>query len=149
MFLIPGFVNGVARPLRSIYVECYRPMLFAIRNASNESSISNRKGFVVKLDVNKYSPKEITVKTIDNTIIIEGRHEEKLDEHGFVSRHFVRRYVLPKSVQIEAVSSTLSSDGILTVSAPEVPNEKEKERVIPVITTGKEDSDSNKTHSTS
>lgn len=72
----------------------------------------------VILDVQQFSPDEITVKTVDNHVIVEAKHEEKQDEHGYVSRHFVRRYVLPPSHDLVNVTSTLSSDGVLTITAP-------------------------------
>lgn len=57
--------------------------------------IGDKEKFQVSLDVQQFTPKEITVTTVNNTIVVEAKHEEKQDEHGFVSRHFVRRYVLP------------------------------------------------------
>lgn len=72
----------------------------------------------VILDVQQFSPDEITVKTVDNYVIVEAKHEERQDEHGYISRHFVRRYVLPPSHDLVNVTSTLSSDGVLTVTAP-------------------------------
>lgn len=72
----------------------------------------------VILDVQQFSPDEITVKTVDNHVIVEAKHEEKQDEHGYISRHFVRRYVLPPSHDLANVTSTLSSDGVLTITAP-------------------------------
>jgi crystallin alpha B len=49
---------------------------------------------------------------------VEGKHEEKQDEHGYVSRHFVRRYILPSDIEVNNIVSSLSSDGVLTVTAP-------------------------------
>ena len=72
----------------------------------------------VILEVQQFSPEEITVKTTGNNVIVEARHEERQDEHGFVSRHFVRRYVLPPSHDVINVTSSLSSDGVLTITAP-------------------------------
>ena len=72
----------------------------------------------VILDVQQFSPEEIKVKIVGNSIIVEAEHEEKQDEHGFISRRFVRRYVLPSSHDLMNVTSTLSSDGILTITAP-------------------------------
>lgn len=72
----------------------------------------------VILDVQQFSPDEITVKTVDNYVIVEAKHEERQDEHGYISRHFIRRYVLPPSHDLVNVTSTLSSDGVLTVTAP-------------------------------
>lgn len=94
--------------------------------------------FQVNLDVQHFSPNEITVRTKgDNTIEIEGKHEEKPDEHGFISRHFVRRYVLPKGHDINQVQSNLSSDGVLTISAPRVENGGQQQRTVPIQQTGK------------
>lgn len=70
------------------------------------------------LDVQQFSPNEVTVKTVDRTVVVEGKHSEKADEHGFISRHFVRKYLLPEDIDLEQVASTLSSDGVLTISAP-------------------------------
>lgn len=42
--------------------------------------------FQIILDVQQFTPDEITVKTNDKYIIVEGKHEEKQDEHGYVSR---------------------------------------------------------------
>lgn len=72
----------------------------------------------VILDVQQFSPDEITVKTVDNHVVVEAKHEEKQDEHGYISRHFVRRYVLPPSHDLVNITSTLSSDGVLTITAP-------------------------------
>ncbi|KAJ8963110.1 hypothetical protein NQ318_018575 [Aromia moschata] len=58
----------------------------------------------VILDVQQFAPNEIVVKTNGNSIIVEGKHEEKQDEHGFISRHFVRRYVLPGRTTSAALS---------------------------------------------
>lgn len=70
------------------------------------------------LDVQQFSPDEISVKTVDNQVVVEAKHEEKQDEHGYISRHFIRRYVLPPSHDLVNVASTLSSDGVLTITAP-------------------------------
>jgi len=74
--------------------------------------------YEVILDVAQFEPSEITVKTTEKFIIVEGKHEEKQDEHGFVSRQFTRKYPLPPGHDANDVASSLSSDGVLTVSAP-------------------------------
>ncbi|XP_025919449.1 heat shock protein beta-1 [Apteryx mantelli] len=72
----------------------------------------------VTLDVNHFAPEELVVKTKDNVVEITGKHEEKQDEHGFISRCFTRKYTLPPGVDATAVRSSLSPDGMLTVEAP-------------------------------
>lgn len=55
----------------------------------------NEEKFEVILDVQQFSPNEISVKVTDKFVIVEAKHEEKQDEHGYVSRQFTRRYMLP------------------------------------------------------
>lgn len=91
----------------------------------------------MNVDVQQFAPNEITVKTSgDNSIIVEGKHEEKPDEHGFISRHFVRRYVLPEGHDINQVVSNLSSDGVLTITAPKTEKGVEH-KTIPIQHTGR------------
>lgn len=79
-------------------------------------------GFKVSLDVHQFAPREINVKTVDDSVVIEGTHEERPDEHGYVSRHFLRRYVLSKDYDVDHIACALSSDGVLTIVAPKVDN---------------------------
>ena len=51
--------------------------------------------YQIILDVQQFTPNEISVKIAEKFIIVEGKHEEKEDEHGYVSRHFTRKYMLP------------------------------------------------------
>nr|AHE77382.1 small heat shock protein [Lissorhoptrus oryzophilus] len=109
-----------------------------LKRADSGSTIQQDQGkFQVILDVQQFSPNEVTVKTSGNSIIVEGKHDEKQDEHGFISRHFVRRYLLPTDHDIEQVVSSLSSDGILTVTAPKKSDKpKNTDRVVPIQQTG-------------
>lgn len=99
---------------------------------------SDQDKFQANIDVQQFKPEEISVKVTDNnTVTIEGKHEEKPDEHGFISRHFVRKYVLPENCDIKHVQSKLSSDGVLTITAPKINEEKKIEyREIPITRTG-------------
>ncbi|CAG0897989.1 unnamed protein product [Darwinula stevensoni] len=91
---------------------------------------------MVNLDVQQFAPEEISVKTVENSVVIEGKHEEKRDEHGFISRHFQRRYLLPDNVRPESIQSSLSSDGVLTVTAPKMAIEgAPNERSVPIVQT--------------
>nr|UTS59877.1 heat shock protein 20 [Monochamus alternatus] len=93
--------------------------------------------FTANLDVQQFKPEEITVKvTGENTITIEGKHEEKEDEHGQIYRHFIRKYVLPKSCDINRVESKLSSDGVLTITAPKIEDKEIEHKTVPIKQTG-------------
>ncbi len=108
----------------------------ALQQRANKSPIG-KDGFHLLVDVSHFQPNEISVKTIDNEVIIEGKHEEREDEHGYISRQFTRRYSLPKRYDPNTVTSTLSSEGILTVKAPNPPQESENnERAIEILHIG-------------
>lgn len=119
--------TGYYRPWRST----------ASGNDTGSTVIANKDGFQVKLDVQQFKPEEITVKvTGKNTVTIEGKHEEKQDEHGYISRHFVRKYVLPDGHDINNVVSNLSSDGVLSITAPKIGEENNEHREIRIQQTG-------------
>lgn len=103
----------------------------------HESSVKYDKNeFQANFDVQHFEPEEICVKgSGDNEIIIEGKHEEKNDEHGQIYRHFVRKFTLPKNYDINKLEPMLSSDGVLSITAPRG-CENGETRVIPIIETG-------------
>jgi crystallin alpha B len=88
--------------------------------------------FKALIDVQHFKPEEINVKTIDNTVIIEGKHEERDDAHGSVQRHFIRKYDLPRDYDMKSINSALSSDGVLTISGPP-PGITSGERKVPIM----------------
>lgn len=87
-----------------------------------------------------FKPEEISVKADEdnNMVTIEGKHEEKNDEHGQIYRHFIRKYTLPKDCDIKKIESQLSSDGVLSITAPKTGEQKQikDQRTIPIIRTG-------------
>lgn len=108
-------------------------------NTSAGDSVTNseKDGFQVCLDVQQFTPSEINVKVVDHFIVVEGKHEERADDVGLISRQFTRRYALPKEYNMNDVVSTLSSDGVLTIKVPPVSKAPEiKEKVVPIQITG-------------
>lgn len=105
-------------------------------NTADMAPVTGKDGFQVCLDVQQFNPNEITVKAQDNSVIVEGKHEERQDEHGHISRHFIRRYTLPKGYDANSISSELSSDGVLTIKAPPPQAIVNNERVISIQHTG-------------
>lgn len=95
---------------------------------------TDKNKFQVNVDVQHFAPDEITVKIANGYILVEGKHEEKKDEHGFVSRQFLRKFKLPEGSNADAVESRLSSDGVLSVIAPICDNTNE--RSVPITQTG-------------
>ncbi|KPJ00755.1 PREDICTED: protein lethal(2)essential for life-like [Papilio xuthus] len=132
----PWMFNNYFRPWR--YLESLT------RDLGSTVKIEKDK-FHINLDVQHFSPEEITVKTADGYVIIEAKHEEKKDEHGYISRQFVRKYALPEGTESEDVVSQLSSDGILIISAPRKEIDAKGERVVPITKTGPVRADSSET----
>ncbi|KAJ8736001.1 hypothetical protein PYW08_006657 [Mythimna loreyi] len=134
----PSFLNAF-RPLE----EFVKPME-QLTSAMNQLAVnsvgkitSDDEKFQVNVDVQHFAPEEINVKVVNGHVIVEGKHEEKEDEHGYISRQFVRRYALPQGCLPDTVESKLSSDGVLTVTAPKVlamPSTGEK--IVPITHTG-------------
>ncbi|KMQ84416.1 protein lethal essential for life-like protein [Lasius niger] len=98
----------------------------------------NKDDFQIVLDVQQFEPHEIEVKIVDNYLVVTAKHEDKRDEHGWVSRQFVRKCKLPEDSNNEQLTSRLSTDGLLTIVAPKKqPLKDEMERTIQIERTGK------------
>nr|NP_001027772.2 heat shock protein HSP27-like protein [Ciona intestinalis] len=94
------------------------PMVTRQLSGGMSQVTTDENKFKVTLDVKHFTPEEITVKTVDGSIEVHGKHHEKEDDHGVVSRDFTRKYTIPPNVDPLTVTSSLSPDGILTVEAP-------------------------------
>uniref|UniRef100_A0A914UKA8 SHSP domain-containing protein n=1 Tax=Plectus sambesii TaxID=2011161 RepID=A0A914UKA8_9BILA len=133
--LMDNFFNDALMDVQRYYEHPYW-----IANQPNQSafagavdSIQDEKDkFAVSIDVQHFAPNEIKVTTSGRQLVIEGKHEEKSDEHGQIERHFIRKYALPKEVNVENVVSHLSKEGVLTVSAPKNAIEGPAVRTIPI-----------------
>lgn len=122
---IPSF-NNVFRPWRVVFENLNSQVGGSATVERDEDK------YQVIVDVQQFAPEEITVRTDDKCITVEGKHEEKKDRHGYVSRQFVRRYVLPKGYDMGHVKPSLSSDGILTITAPRLALPAPGERIVPI-----------------
>ncbi|XP_063609825.1 uncharacterized protein LOC134783741 isoform X2 [Penaeus indicus] len=75
-------------------------------------------GYKVVLDVHDFMNEDVKVKVVDNKeVVVEGR-TEKNDGTLRSSKSFCRRFTFPGAVDMNAVTSAMSSDGVLTISAP-------------------------------
>ena len=92
---------------------------------------SDGKVLKLRFDVTQYAPEEIVVKTVDNKLQVNAKHEEK-SENRSVFREYKREFLLPQGVNPEAIRSSLSKDGVLTVEAPLPAIEDNRERKIPI-----------------
>uniref|UniRef100_A0A2P2I338 Heat shock protein 27-like n=1 Tax=Hirondellea gigas TaxID=1518452 RepID=A0A2P2I338_9CRUS len=88
------------------------------------------KHLKLRFDVSQYRPDEIVVKTVDNKLLVHAKHEEKTESRS-VYREYNREFLLPKGTNPEAIRSSLSKDGVLTVEAP-LPTLHQGETKIPI-----------------
>ncbi|XP_013198562.1 alpha-crystallin B chain-like [Amyelois transitella] len=93
----------------------------------------DKETFQLTLDVRQFDKEEVRVKARPEFIIVEGKQERKTKD-GFVIRQFVRKFKLPIGCDPQTIKTTLSPNGILTVTAPRKFCEKNLpcERIIPI-----------------
>jgi len=73
--------------------------------------------FQITLDCQHFKPEELDVKVDGTTIVIIAKQEVK--ESGATrKRVYEQKYTLPSGVQADRVTSTINSDGVLTINAP-------------------------------
>lgn len=75
--------------------------------------------YKMMIDAKDYKPGDITVKTVDDTVVVEGKIETK-EGNTIKTQVFTRRFMLPPTVNLNAVTSALSRDGVLTINAPKL-----------------------------
>ena len=95
----------------------------------------NDSKFEVSLDTHGFKPEDLQIKVTDNVIHIEAKTEEKKSDDrskSYASRHLSRSYTLPKGCKAEDVTSNLSSDGVLMVSAPKMQKALKDSRSVPI-----------------
>ncbi|XP_053474131.1 crystallin, alpha B, b [Ictalurus furcatus] len=74
--------------------------------------------FTINLDIKHFAPEELSVKISGDYIQVHAKHEDRQDDHGFISREFLRKYRVPSGVDPASITSSISSDGVLTITAP-------------------------------
>ncbi|XGW11570.1 hypothetical protein V3C99_012783 [Haemonchus contortus] len=77
--------------------------------------------FTVSLDVSHFRPEEVNVHVEGHELIVEGKQEQK-DANSYMQRSFVRKWILPEDVNLEAIRPQLNDKGHLTIEAPKGPS---------------------------
>ena len=135
-YVLPSRDRRVRSPL--MYYRPWGELLRKSEGGGVSTVKADKDKFQVNLDVQQFKPDEINVKVVDKYVVVEGKHEEKQDEHGWISRQFTRKYLIPEQCNIEQVSSSLSSDGVLSITAPrKEQSQVQSERSITIDLTGK------------
>jgi len=95
--------------------------------------INDDRKFAVEIDSYQFRPEELQVKTLDDTLLIEGRHEDVRDRDNYTKMYFVRKYQLPPDVEPQTISSSVDSTGRLIVEANKRYQQLDsRERAIPI-----------------
>lgn len=97
----------------------------------SENLVEDRDSFKVSFDVSKFKPEEITIRSEDGELVVEGKQEVKNNE-GFSTRHFVRAYSLPRNIDRDSFKSRLSKDGILSIEAKKLQQTEGKDNYIKI-----------------
>jgi len=98
--------------------------------------VCDKDKFQARVDCHNFLPEEVTVRHREHDVIIEGRHEERPDEHGHITRSFTRRYRLPEDCNVDNVRCDLSTDGILTINVPRQQALAAGEKLLAIKQTG-------------
>lgn len=101
-------------------------------DAEEQAWSSSDSKFSVSYNVRGYKPEDITVKTVERCVVINGRYEEKAEDGGYLKREFTRRFTLPEGVDPETVTCSLSTAGVLAVEAPKAQSPCKKPRLVPI-----------------
>ncbi|XP_063586537.1 uncharacterized protein LOC134764003 [Penaeus indicus] len=119
---------------RDDIMDRYRQLRSRNLNEGNQAVTvtSDNTSHKIVLDVHDFMCGDVKVKVLDEEeLLVEGHVEKKEEGRSSVSSHSFRRYFsLPQHTDMAAITSVMSADGILTVTAPKIKTETIKENAI-------------------
>ncbi|XP_006818803.1 major egg antigen-like [Saccoglossus kowalevskii] len=131
------------RPLMSSFARCrnrIRPARWFVekmegkRETASEGEPNNigenENKFEVAIDLAHFKPENIEVRLLGNRLRVRAIQEDTGKE-GY--REYCQNYELPKTVDIEALTSKLTNEGTLTLEAPLMDAQNPYARTIPTI----------------
>ena len=104
-------------------------------NAPLTTTIERVDIFSKQFDLKHFTPSETTVKVDGNTLIVEGKHEEQLEDGTYEFREYKSRCTVPENVLLEKIKCKIDEHGQLQIEAPLKPKEEElkpSSRTIPI-----------------
>lgn len=75
----------------------------------------------VCVNVHSFKPEELNVKTKEGFVEVSGKHEEKQEEGGIVTKNFTKKIQIPGDVDPLSVFASLSPEGVLIIEARQTP----------------------------
>ncbi|KJH49162.1 Hsp20/alpha crystallin family protein [Dictyocaulus viviparus] len=137
LWQVPKMMDHLVRDLdrfeRAMY-PYWRDADHSILHVANETEkmINDDKKFAVSLDVSQFRPQELNVHLEGRELTVEGKQEHK-SEHSFINRSFVRKWILPENVDLEAIHTQINDKGHLCVEAPKIGDNGLRKRKIPIM----------------
>lgn len=114
----------------SIYLTPHLADVSAYQLRKQKDFYYSKDGFEAKLDLSDFKPDEIKVKTIGHSISVEAEHDERSDSFSTITRCFKRKFFLPENLDSATVTSKVTSDGILILSA--APHPEKPENIVTI-----------------
>ncbi|XP_056641553.1 alpha-crystallin B chain-like [Diorhabda carinulata] len=122
--------------------EFFRPKVLELMDLDKNEITHGKDKVEMKMRMPEFKPEEIVVKTVNgNSIEVEAKQVQTSDDKNrhTTAKYIRRRFILPFGTDIKNVSSTLSSDGTLTITAPRK-MEDINEKLIPIVVEKRKDS---------
>ncbi|XP_077457105.1 heat shock protein beta-8 [Stigmatopora argus] len=75
----------------------------------------------VCVNVHSFKADELNIKTREGFVEVSGKHEEKQEEGGIVTKNFTKKIQIPTDVDPLTVFASLSPEGVLIIEARQTP----------------------------
>ncbi|XP_037113939.1 heat shock protein beta-8 isoform X2 [Syngnathus acus] len=75
----------------------------------------------VCVNVHSFKSHELNIKTREGFVEVSGKHEEKQEEGGIVTKNFTKKIQIPTDVDPLTVFASLSPEGVLIIEARQTP----------------------------
>ncbi|XP_068460994.1 heat shock protein beta-8 [Clinocottus analis] len=90
-------------------------------STSSGSGTTGGEPWKVCVNVHSFKPEELSIKTRDGFVEVSGKHEEKQEEGGIVTKNFTKKIQIPIDVDPVTVFASLSPEGVLIIEARQTP----------------------------
>ncbi|CAI9561905.1 unnamed protein product [Staurois parvus] len=103
---------------------------------SSTDTKTTKDDFILTLDIQDFSPQELTVKLLGNKLLVSGAKESKMDDgkgsFSYKCQIFRKEADIPQDVKAEDITCTITSNGHLQIQASCVPVPSVQERTVPI-----------------
>ncbi|XP_072260137.1 heat shock protein beta-11-like [Pyxicephalus adspersus] len=103
---------------------------------SGSETKTTKDDFVLSLDIQDFSPQELTVKLLGNKLLVSGAKESKTDDgkgsFSYKCQIFRKEADIPEDLKAEDITCTVTTDGHLQIQASRAPVPSVQERTVPI-----------------